>query len=129
MVFGRGVGAPKDKASAAIDTACGHRFWFNEVSGEGLALNAGQSDYLNSDLDAMVVGVRRCIETLEAHGGIMTPTAFAKAADVPAARLDGLIARVQRLLNVDGYEILTLNRTENRIELNAAKLKRQFDVE
>lgn len=73
--------------------------------------------------------VRRCLETLDASGGIMTPTAFSKAADVPAARLDGLIARIQRLLNVDGYEILTLSRNENRIELNVAKLKRQFDLE
>jgi hypothetical protein len=73
--------------------------------------------------------VRRCLETLDANGGIMTPTALSKAADVPAARLDGLIARIQRLLNVDGYEILTLSRNENRIELNVAKLKRQFDLE
>ena len=73
--------------------------------------------------------VRRCLETLDASGGIMTPTAFSKAADLPAARLDGLIARIQRLLNVDGYEILTLSRTENRIELNVVKLKRQFDLE
>lgn len=73
--------------------------------------------------------VRRCLEALDASGGIMTPTAFTKAADVPAARLDGLIARMQRVLNVDGYEILTLSRGENRIELNVAKLKRQFDVE
>jgi hypothetical protein len=73
--------------------------------------------------------VRRLLEVLDGGGGIMTPTAFSKAADVPAARLDGLIARVQRLLNVDGYEILTLSRSENRIELNAAKLKRQFDLE
>ena len=58
----------------------------------------------------------------------MTPAAFAKAADVPTARLDGLIARMQRVLNVDGYEILTLDRNENRVELNVAKLKRQFDL-
>ena len=73
--------------------------------------------------------VRRCLETLEASGGMMTPTAFSKSADVPAARLDGLVARIQRLLNVDGYEILTLSRAENRIELNIGKLKRQFDLE
>ncbi len=73
--------------------------------------------------------VRRCLEALDASGGMMTPTAFSKAADVPAARLDGLIARIQRLLNVDGYEILTLSRGENRIELNVVKLKRQFDLE
>ena len=73
--------------------------------------------------------VRRCLEALDTSGGMMTPAAFSKAAEVPAGRLDGLIARIQRLLNVDGYEILTMSRTENRIELNVLKLKRQFDVE
>ena len=33
------------------------------------------------------------------------------------------------MLNVDGYEILTFSRNENRIELNVAKLKRQFDLD
>jgi hypothetical protein len=36
---------------------------------------------------------------------------------------------MKRLLNVDGYEILTLNRNENKVELNVAKLKRQFDLD
>ena len=44
-------------------------------------------------------------------------------------RLDGLIARIQRLLNVDGYDILTFSRSENRIELNVPRLKRQFDLD
>ncbi|XZE35694.1 BREX-2 system phosphatase PglZ [Pirellulaceae bacterium SH501] len=73
--------------------------------------------------------VRRCLNVLDAAGGIMTPVAFAKEADIPAARLDGLIARLQRLLNVDGYEILTFSRAENRIELNVSMLKRQFDLD
>lgn len=73
--------------------------------------------------------VRRCLSALDASGGIMTPAAYSKAADVPAARLDGLISRMQRLLNVDGYEILTFSRAENRIELNVSKLKRQFDLD
>jgi hypothetical protein len=73
--------------------------------------------------------VRRCLVALDLQGGIMTPVAFSKATDVPAARLDGLIARIQRLLNVDGYEILTLSRAENRIELNVVKLQRQFDLD
>ena len=73
--------------------------------------------------------VRRCLMALDAQGGIMTPVAFAKSADLPEGRLDGLIARMQRLLNVDGYEILTFSRNENRIELNVGKLKRQFDLE
>jgi hypothetical protein len=73
--------------------------------------------------------VQSSLEVLDASGGIMTPAGFAKAADLPPARLDGLIARMQRLLNVDGYEILTLNRNENKVELNVARLKKQFDLE
>jgi hypothetical protein len=73
--------------------------------------------------------VRRSLAALDASGGIMTPAAFSKAASVPAGRLDGVVAVIQRVLNVDGYEILTFSRAENRIELNAAKLKRQFDLE
>ena len=40
-----------------------------------------------------------------------------------------MIANIRRVLNVDGYEILVIDRTENKVELNIAKLKRQFDVE
>lgn len=73
--------------------------------------------------------VRQALAVLEGGGGLMTPAAFSQAADIPAARLDGLVARMQRLLNVDGYEILTLSRSENRIELNVSRLRRQFDLE
>lgn len=73
--------------------------------------------------------IQSSLAALDANGGIMTPAAFAKAADLPPARLDPLIAQMKRLLNVDGYEILTLNRNENKVELNVAKLKRQFDLE
>jgi hypothetical protein len=72
--------------------------------------------------------VRRCLGALATAGGMMTPAAFSHAANVPAARLDGLVALVQRLLNVDGYDVLTFSRPENRIELNVVKLKRQFDL-
>ena len=70
-----------------------------------------------------------CLAALNSSGGIMTPTAFAKAAEVPMARLDGLVVKMQRVLNVDGYEIITLDRNENRVELNVGKLKRQFDLD
>jgi hypothetical protein len=72
--------------------------------------------------------VRRALIVLETSGGLMTPAAFSNAADIPAARLDGLVARIQRLLNVDGYDVMTLNRSENKIELNVARLRRQFDL-
>ena len=73
--------------------------------------------------------MQACLSALNASGGIMTPAGFAKAADVAMARLDGLVVKMQRVLNVDGYEILTMDRNENRVELNLAKLKRQFDLD
>ena len=73
--------------------------------------------------------IRRSLVVLDSSGGILTPAAFCKATDLPAGRLDGLMARMQRVLNVDGYEVLVFSRAENRIELNIAKLKRQFDLE
>ncbi len=73
--------------------------------------------------------MRACLSALDASGGIMTPAGFAKAADVAMARLDGLVVKMQRVLNVDGYEILTMDWNKNRVELNVAKLKRQFDLD
>ena len=73
--------------------------------------------------------VRACLDALHVAGGMMTPAAFSKAADIPAARLDPLVAQMRRILNVDGYEILTLDRNENKVELNIAKLRRQFDID
>lgn len=73
--------------------------------------------------------VRASLQALSLNGEIMTPVAFANAANIPVARLDGMISKLQRMLNVDGYEIITMDRTENRVELSVAKLKRQFDIE
>lgn len=73
--------------------------------------------------------VHRCLAALDRAGGMMTPGAFAQAADVPATRLDGLVAKIQRILNIDGYEVLSLDRSQNRIELNINRLKRQFGLE
>jgi hypothetical protein len=72
--------------------------------------------------------VRASLQALVTNGCIMTPAAFATAASVSVARLDGMVAYLQRILNVDGYEIITFSRHENRIELNVSKLKRQFDL-
>ncbi len=70
-----------------------------------------------------------CLTALDASGGIMTPAAFAAAVNISVARLDGLVVQMQRVLNVDGYEILDMDRAENRVELNIAKLRRQFGLD
>ncbi|MBV8235874.1 MAG: BREX-2 system phosphatase PglZ [Acidimicrobiia bacterium] len=73
--------------------------------------------------------VRDCLAALARQGGSLTPAALAQALNVLPLRLDGLVAKLQRLLNLDGYEILRLDRPRDLVELDFAKLKRQFELE
>jgi hypothetical protein len=76
--------------------------------------------------DAIVVKV---LAALDRQGGAITPTALARLAGVPALRIDGLIAKLQRLLNFDGCDVLRLDRDQARVVLNLDLLKRQFDLD
>jgi hypothetical protein len=73
--------------------------------------------------------VLRVLGAMDRHGGTMTFAALAQQAEVLPLRLDGLLAKLQRLLNVDGYEVLQVDRTQNRVTLNAPLLRRQFELE
>jgi hypothetical protein len=72
--------------------------------------------------------VLKVLSALDAQGGAMTPAALAHRAGCPPARLDGLVAKIQRLLNVDGYEVLRLDRRSDVVVLNADLLRRQFEL-
>ena len=76
--------------------------------------------------DEMVVKV---LAALNRQGGAITPAALARLAGVPLLRIDGLIAKLQRLLNLDGYDVLRLDRDQDRVVLNLDLLKRQFDLD
>ena len=73
--------------------------------------------------------VLKVLEALDGQGGSMTPAALARRVDVPAVRLDGLVAKLQRLLNLDGYDVLRLDRHRDLVELDVALLRRQFELE
>ena len=71
----------------------------------------------------------KVLAALDRQGGAMTPAALARLAGVPALRIDGLVAKLQRLLNVDGYDVLRLDRERDRVVLNLDLLRRQFDLD
>jgi hypothetical protein len=73
--------------------------------------------------------VRRCLEVIEDSGGAITFNGLAQRAGVPAARLDDFLAKLQRLLNVDGYEVLQVDRAGNQVGLKQSLLLRQFEIE
>ncbi len=72
--------------------------------------------------------VLRCLEVLDRHGGTLTLPALSQQAGILPLRLDGFLAKLQRLLNVDGYEVLLVDRAQNRVSLNVALLRRQFEL-
>ena len=68
------------------------------------------------------------VSTLVKYGGKMTYTALSRELNIPEIRLSGLIASVQRVLNVEGYAILSRDDPSQTVALNIDLLKRQFEL-
>lgn len=65
---------------------------------------------------------------LDQRGGKMRSAALARALQFPALRLPGLLAKAERVLNVDGYDILRWDAASDTVELNRELLLKQFDL-
>ncbi|HVQ74037.1 MAG TPA: hypothetical protein VMT79_00705 [Candidatus Binatia bacterium] len=72
--------------------------------------------------------IRQCLLALDERGGTLTRSAFARLAGMPLPRMAGLIAALRRLLNVEGYPVLTLDEDSDTVTLNRALLDRQFQL-
>ena len=72
--------------------------------------------------------VGKLILALDTHGGKLTSPALAVKVGVPAFRLPGTLAVVQRVLNVEGYSILTKDEASDSVELNRDLLFTQFEI-
>lgn len=68
------------------------------------------------------------VSTLVKYGGKMTCTVLSRELNIPEIRLSGLIASVQRVLNVEGYAILSRDDPSQTVVLNVDLLKRQFEL-
>lgn len=71
----------------------------------------------------------KLLTALDRRGGKLTSTALARAIDYPPLRLPGLLAVMQRILNIDGYAVLTRDEASDTVELNQHLLCQQFDLE
>jgi len=72
--------------------------------------------------------IHRLLIALVSRGGVMTATALAAAIEEPEHRLPGLLAVMQRLLNVEGYPVLDRQDAANTVILNVQLLKKQFEL-
>jgi hypothetical protein len=72
--------------------------------------------------------LRNVLSALEQRGGRLTSAALSRAVNYPTMRLRGLIAVMQRVLNIDGFAVLTKDEASDTVDLNRELLKRQFDL-
>jgi hypothetical protein len=72
--------------------------------------------------------VEACLRALEAHHGRMSCRALAQVLGQPDFRLRWLLAGLQRLLNVDGYQIVVVDEAAGTIEINRPLLDTQFQL-
>jgi hypothetical protein len=73
--------------------------------------------------------VRILLAALEAHQDRLAHRVLEQGLGAPAFRLRGILAGVQRLLNVDGYQVLLVDDISGTVALNRQLLNMQFQLE
>jgi hypothetical protein len=67
----------------------------------------------------------QALRVLAERNGVQMKPAFAQRLAVAPIRVDGFLASLQRILNVDGYPVLTIDSSQT-VRLNLTLLKEQF---
>ncbi len=68
------------------------------------------------------------IESLSSRGGTMPREAMAERLGLPLMRLNGVVADMARVFNLDGYDVVNIDAASGTIALNVTLLKKQFAV-
>jgi hypothetical protein len=71
----------------------------------------------------------RLLKTLEQQGGRMLRPTLAQELGMPLFRIDGLVQSAGRILNLDGYEVISYDRASETVSLNLGLLKSQFEIQ
>ena len=72
--------------------------------------------------------IRTILTALDARGGKLTGPALAENLGVPLFRLGGIVSALRRVLNVDGYAVLSVDESSETVELNRDLLDAQFGL-
>jgi hypothetical protein len=65
---------------------------------------------------------------LESRGGKMTATVLTRTISYPVTQIGSLLTMMQRVLNIDGYAVLTRDPASDIVELNSGLLRQHFDL-
>lgn len=71
--------------------------------------------------------VKAAVRILAARNGVLLKAAFAKQMELPLFRVDGLLSNLQRVLNIDGYPVLSVDASQT-VRLDIQLLKTQFGL-
>jgi hypothetical protein len=71
----------------------------------------------------------RAVEFLRLRKGVASAAAFAGELGEFVTRVGGVVARLQEILNVDGYQVVRFDRPNQQVHLDLEKLAQQFDVQ
>lgn len=72
--------------------------------------------------------LRALIQLLDQHQGQAMEAVVLRHLAIPKLRLRGFLAGAQKLLNIDGYPILSVDRESQTIKLSISELKNQFEL-
>ncbi|MNY44361.1 hypothetical protein D3C86_1793860 [compost metagenome] len=73
--------------------------------------------------------LQEVLKLLEKHRWQVMEAVMCSELMIPKLRIRGFLAGVQKLLNVDGYPILSVERESQTIRLNVTDLKKQFEIQ
>ncbi|MEQ8638592.1 BREX-2 system phosphatase PglZ [Gimesia maris] len=71
----------------------------------------------------------RLLHALDRREGTMTLRALTRALEAPPMRMRGILAKTERVLNVDGYDVIRYDETSDTVELQRDLLLKQFGLE
>ena len=72
--------------------------------------------------------VLAAVAFLRARNGVASAAAFAQELGDSPSRAGGVVAKLQEVLNLDGYEMLRFDRQNQQVHLDVAKLVQQFEL-
>lgn len=72
--------------------------------------------------------MRQFLTVLDERGGTILKSVLAQKLGQPELRINGILAMMRRLLNVDGYGVLSVDETSGTVMLNIDLLKVQFEL-
>jgi hypothetical protein len=116
---------------------------FSEEADESVG-NTGKSTWMEAFFKSPVFGeqeqllgrtapsrehLRKVLEALAANEGTMLTGVLGQAISEPSFRLQGILSRVARFMNVDSYPILEVDRDSDTVRLNRKLLASQFQIE